>query len=76
MIAYNDLSTGENRIAFINNGWDAVIHELYNQPIKEIVVSSKLPEELQKRLKERLQVTLSYQDEVNFNAEYRTSVKT
>ncbi|RFA32440.1 DNA mismatch repair protein MutS [Virgibacillus dokdonensis] len=72
VIVYSDLSTGENQLALIEHGWDGVIHELYNQPIKEIVVSSKLPEELQKQLKSRLHVTLSYQDEVTFNAEYRS----
>ncbi|WP_067730161.1 DNA mismatch repair protein MutS [Oceanobacillus damuensis] len=71
VIVYNDLSTGENRIALLTNGWDAVIHELYNQPIKEIVISSSLPDEMQLQLQERLNVTLSYQDEVTFNAEYR-----
>ncbi|MCT1576201.1 DNA mismatch repair protein MutS [Oceanobacillus kimchii] len=71
VIVYNDLSTGENRLALINDGWDAVIHEFYNQPIKEIVISSNLPEEMQLQLKERLNVTLSYQDEVTFNAEFR-----
>src|SRR5690625_5204929 len=71
VIVYNDLSTGENRLALITNGWDAVIHELFNQTIKEIVISSKLPHDLQEQLKTRLQVTLSYQDEVNFNAEFR-----
>ncbi|MFS0751770.1 DNA mismatch repair protein MutS [Oceanobacillus sp. 1P07AA] len=71
VIVYNDLSTGENRIALINDGWDAVIHEFYNQPIKEIVISSNLPEDMQLQLKERLNVTLSYQDEVTFNAEFR-----
>ncbi|WP_010649192.1 DNA mismatch repair protein MutS [Oceanobacillus massiliensis] len=71
-VAYNDLSTGENRIALISHGWDAVIHELYNQPIREIVISSNLPDELQGQLKERLGITLSYQDEVTFNAEYRS----
>lgn len=71
VVVYNDLSTGENQIALIKDGWDAVIHELYNQPIKEIVISSNLPEGLQGQLKDRLNATLSYQDEVNFNAEYR-----
>lgn len=71
VIAYNDLSTGENRVALIEDGWDAVLHELYNQPIREIVISSTLEEKLQQELKEKLQVTLSYQDEVTFDAEYR-----
>lgn len=71
VIVYNDLSTGENQIAEITQGWDAVVHELYNQPIREIVVSSNLPENLQKQLQDKLNVTLSYQNEVTFNAEYR-----
>ena len=71
VIVYNDLSTGENRLALIEDGWEAVIHELYNQPIREIVISSSLSEEYQKHLKEKLNITLSYQDEVTFNAEYR-----
>lgn len=71
VIAYNDLSTGENHLALITGGWDSVIHELYNQPIREIVISSNLPEEMQNQLKERLNVTLSYQNEVTFSAEYR-----
>ncbi|UJL48004.1 DNA mismatch repair protein MutS [Virgibacillus sp. NKC19-16] len=72
VIVYNDLSTGENRIALITNGWDGVIHELYNQPIREIVISSNLPQNLQEQLRDRIQVTLSYQDEVTFSAEFRT----
>lgn len=71
VIVYNDLSIGENSLALISQGWDAVIHELFNQPIKEIVIASNLPDELQTELSEKLQVTLSYQDETNFNAEYR-----
>lgn len=71
VIVYCDLSTGESRIAQIASDFDRVIHEFYNQPIKEIVISSELPEELQKQLTDRLHVTLSYQDEVTFNGEYR-----
>ncbi|WP_042144688.1 DNA mismatch repair protein MutS [Paucisalibacillus sp. EB02] len=71
VVVYCDLSTGESKIAHIGSEFDRVIHELYNQPIKEIVVSSSLSEELQQQLKDRLQVTLSYQDEVTFNGEYR-----
>ncbi|ASK63453.1 DNA mismatch repair protein MutS [Virgibacillus phasianinus] len=71
VIVYHDLSTGENMLALVSDGWNAVIHELYNQPIKEIVVSSKMPPEHQQQLKEKLNVTLSHQDEISFNGEYR-----
>ncbi|MRH42636.1 DNA mismatch repair protein MutS [Aquibacillus halophilus] len=63
IISYNDLSTGENSIATIQSGWTAVLSELFNRPVKEIVISSSLLEEHQLDLKERLQVTLSYHDE-------------
>lgn len=72
VIVYNDLSTGENRLMLIDDNWDAVIHELYNQPVKEIVISSNLTDELQQQLRDKLHVVLSYQDEVKFNAEYRS----
>ncbi len=71
VIAYNDLSVGETNVALISGGWNAVMHELYNQPVKEMVISSELPETLQDELREKLSITLSYQDETTFNAEYR-----
>ncbi|WP_164215532.1 DNA mismatch repair protein MutS [Virgibacillus sp. YIM 98842] len=71
VVVYHDLSTGENRLALITEGWDAVIHELYNQSVKEMVIDSGLAEDKQNQLRERLNVTLSYQDEVNFHGEYR-----
>src|SRR5699024_12525944 len=71
VIAYNDLSTGEKRMALVNNGWDGVIHELYNQPIKEIVISSNIQEKLQTKLRNRLKVTLSYKDNIKYDEEIR-----
>ncbi|MFC2950038.1 DNA mismatch repair protein MutS [Virgibacillus sediminis] len=71
VIAYNDLSTGENRLALIKNGWNAVIHELYNQPIKEVVISQDLPEELQNSLKEKVDATLSFQSDTDLHEDYR-----
>jgi len=58
-IAYNDLSTGETSIALVTSGWDAVLHELYSQPVKEIVISPEVSEELQQMLVQQLNVTLS-----------------
>jgi len=71
VVCYNDLSTGENQIALITRGLDAVIHELYNRPIREIVISSDLPDVQQQQLTKRLHVTLSYQDEVEMDEAYK-----
>jgi DNA mismatch repair protein MutS len=69
-VCYTDLSTGENQAAMITQGFDAVLHELYNRPIKEIVVSSKLENHIQTQLQSRLNATLSYQDDVVIDNKY------
>ncbi|HLR14191.1 MAG TPA: DNA mismatch repair protein MutS [Bacillota bacterium] len=71
VLAYSDLSTGENKLTLVTEGWDAVVHELYHQSAKEIVVGNDLPKEYEKEIQEKLQMTLSYQSEVSFNGEYR-----
>ncbi|ALX47609.1 DNA mismatch repair protein MutS [Lentibacillus amyloliquefaciens] len=71
VIVYNDLSIGESNVALISDGWDAVLHELYNQPIKEMVVSPDLPETLQNTLRDKLNITLSFHDDETFQAKYR-----
>src|SRR5699024_8090947 len=72
VIVYNVLSVGENNIALIPGGWDAVMHELFNQPIKEMVVASDLPDTLKEDLQNKLNITLLYQDVTTFNDEYRS----
>ncbi|MGI8315170.1 DNA mismatch repair protein MutS [Halobacillus mangrovi] len=62
-VSYNDLTTGENSVALVTDGFDAAIGELYSRPVKEVVVSSDFPAEQQEMLKERLGYTVSYQDE-------------
>ncbi|WP_138414697.1 DNA mismatch repair protein MutS [Aquibacillus sediminis] len=70
VITYTDLSTGETSIAMIENGWGAVLSELFNRPVKEIVISPELPEHYQLELQERLQVTLSFQNETEITDEF------
>ncbi|MFD1018270.1 DNA mismatch repair protein MutS [Thalassobacillus hwangdonensis] len=60
-VSYNDLSTGENSIALITDGWDAVVGELYNRSVKEVVVADNFPESYQTQLIERMNVTVSYE---------------
>ncbi|MBM7552666.1 DNA mismatch repair protein MutS [Thalassobacillus pellis] len=62
-VAYNDLTTGENTIALIREGWGSVVSELYNRPVKEVVVASSLPEKYQEELQQRLNYTISFQDD-------------
>ncbi|MFP7477564.1 DNA mismatch repair protein MutS [Terribacillus saccharophilus] len=61
-LVYHDLSTGENRAALLEDGFDSLLSELYNQPVREIVISEELDQQLQDDLRVRLGVTLSYQE--------------
>lgn len=70
VIVYNDLSTGENNMALINDGWEAVLHELYHQSIREIVIPSNFPEYLQSDLQNKLSATVSYQDNCQVSDDY------
>jgi DNA mismatch repair protein MutS len=60
-IAYNDLSTGDNSVALLTDGWDAILSELFNRSVKEMVIDPNLSETYQNDLKQRLQATLSFQ---------------
>ncbi|MCP8616441.1 DNA mismatch repair protein MutS [Salirhabdus salicampi] len=70
VIAYNDLSTGENSVAKIDDGIHAVISELYNRPVKEIVVPANMNDQEVETLQTRLDVTISYEDEVDIPSQY------
>src|SRR5699024_6655447 len=58
----------------IEEGFDLVIHELGNRDIKELVISSKFPDDLKQLLELRLNITFSYEDNVSFDGEFRNLV--
>lgn len=62
IVFYSDLSTGENSAVMIEEGWEAVVSELFNRPIKEVVIADDLEERFQESLQERLQATLSFEN--------------
>ena len=72
VLSYSDLSTGESKVMFIEDEFDDVIHQLYNASIKEVVLSTTLAEKYVSLLKKRLQIMISYEDDVSFNGEYRS----
>lgn len=71
VLVYHELSTGESQLILIENDFSLVIHELGKQKIKELVISSTLPETYMNEFKKSLQIVLSYEDEVNFIGEFR-----
>ena len=71
VIVYHELSTGESQLLLLEDDFSAVIHELSNRQVKELVIGSSLHEAYQKDLETQLQVVLSYEDNVNFIGEFR-----
>ncbi|MET3682212.1 DNA mismatch repair protein MutS [Alkalibacillus flavidus] len=63
VIAYADLSTGESFISQLEAPIKDVISELYNRPIKEIVLPEAFPEDDKALLAAYLNVTLSFEEE-------------
>ncbi|MBU5595049.1 DNA mismatch repair protein MutS [Amphibacillus sp. MSJ-3] len=66
-LIYIDLSTGETSGALVTTGWDHVLSELYNRPVREIVIANNLPESQKQQLIDRLSVTLSYSEETDLS---------
>jgi len=62
-LSYADLSTGETKTTFANH-FDDVLNELSSLQVKEIVVSSIIEEAFLLKIKERLNVTISNEDEI------------
>lgn len=74
IVIYTDLTTGEVSITALTNGWEEVLHELFHQPVKEIVISGDLPNEYQEQLFEQLQVVLSVEDNLILEPIYKAIV--
>ncbi|MEH7504814.1 DNA mismatch repair protein MutS [Neobacillus drentensis] len=69
--AYNDISTGESRVTLLSTNFDEVLNELAVLSAKEVVVSSSFDGELQKKLRERDVLAISFEDnssiDINFS---------
>ncbi|MCP3026041.1 DNA mismatch repair protein MutS [Halobacillus sp. A5] len=74
-VSYNDLTTGENSIALLSEGFDAVLSELFNRPVKEVVIDSSFDEAKQQMFKDRLGFTVSYSDTTAVDKEFIPLVK-
>ncbi|SER08533.1 DNA mismatch repair protein MutS [Gracilibacillus ureilyticus] len=57
--AYTDMSTGDTFVMKIENDWSSVLSEIYNRPIKEIVIDDSINESFRDDLKEKMQLTVS-----------------
>ncbi len=58
--AYSDMTTGETFVMKITRGWQAVLSELFNRPIKEVIVEKELEEDYQRELIEKNAIDAFY----------------
>jgi DNA mismatch repair protein MutS len=69
--AYNDISTGESKVTLLSNNFDEVLNELAVLSAKEVVVASSFDGELQRKMREREVLAISFEDnssiEMNFS---------
>ncbi|UXH45289.1 DNA mismatch repair protein MutS [Rossellomorea vietnamensis] len=64
-LAYSDLTTGETKVTVVLEGLQALMNELATIGAKEVVIHPDLSDEIQGRIKERTDVTLSFEQESN-----------
>src|SRR5699024_9417298 len=57
VIVYHELSTDESQLVEIEDGFDLVIHAFGNRDIKDLVISSKFPDDVKQLLKLHLNIT-------------------
>ena len=69
-LAYTDLSTGENRVTLLT-AFEDVVNELSTLGTKEIVIDPSFDNSLQKTIKERLSLTISYEEDQEVKMEYQ-----
>ncbi|ALC90933.1 DNA mismatch repair protein MutS [Bacillus sp. FJAT-18017] len=70
--AYTDLSTGENKVTLLSSNTEDVLNELSVLGAKEVVISTSLDEDLQKKMQERTVLTISNEEETEDKEEFRS----
>ena len=70
--SYNDISTGETKVTLISTGFDEVLNELSISGAKELVISAEFNGEWQRRIKERSEVTISFEDDCMLKMQFQS----
>ncbi|XJZ28584.1 DNA mismatch repair protein MutS [Bacillota bacterium Lsc_1132] len=61
-LAYSDLSTGESKVTLLSSQFEEVLNELAVLGAKEVVIPIDFNGDLQKQMRERSVITLSFED--------------
>ncbi|MFB3160128.1 DNA mismatch repair protein MutS [Neobacillus sp. 179-J 1A1 HS] len=68
--AYTDLSTGESKVTQLSSNFDEVLNELAVLNTKEVVVASSFDGELQKKMRERDVLAISFEDNSSIEMQF------
>jgi DNA mismatch repair protein MutS len=69
--AYNDISTGESRVTILSDNFDEVLNELAVLSAKEVVVTSNFDETLQKKMRDRDVLAISFEDNSSIDINFK-----
>ncbi|WP_299741043.1 DNA mismatch repair protein MutS [uncultured Rossellomorea sp.] len=69
-LSYSDLTTGESKVTLVTDGLQALLNELSTIGAKEVVIHPDLSEAVQSKIKERNDVTLSYEKEAEAREDF------
>lgn len=72
--AYNDLSTGESRVTLLEGDFELVLNELSVSGAKEVIIDPSFPDDLQMRIRERNEATISFEEDTSEHTEYEKKV--
>lgn len=70
-IAISDLSTGENYIMLVNDGFEELIHTLSGMNVKEVIVAPNFSNNAQQELKKVFHVAISYEEHTSIREEFQ-----
>jgi DNA mismatch repair protein MutS len=68
--AYTDLSTGESKVTQLSANFDEVLNELAVLSTKEVVVASSFDAELQRKMRERDVLAISFEDNSSIEMQF------
>ncbi|MEL3971227.1 DNA mismatch repair protein MutS [Rossellomorea oryzaecorticis] len=69
-LSYSDLTTGESKVTLVTEGIQTLLNELSTIGAKEVVLPPDIEEETQKRINERNEITLSFEQESQIDSSF------
>jgi DNA mismatch repair protein MutS len=69
-LSYSDLTTGESKVTLVTEGIQSLLNELSTVGAKEVVLPAGIDEEIQRKINERNELTLSFEPDSKVDATF------